>query len=133
MATAALVMAVLALLTILTGLGPLFFGSLSILFAVLSKGSSKRMNGSAVGSVMLSVVSAVAGLLLIAKLADMMQNDPSFRGQLDRSFEMMYGVDYDEFVDGMTKYYETGEMPDFMENMQQENYPYYQYPGGDQL
>lgn len=133
MAVASLVMAVMALLTILTGLGPVFFGSMSILFSVLSKGSGRRMNGSAFCSVMISVVSVAAGVLLMIKVADMIQNNPSFRSEMDKSFEMMYGVDYDDFVDGMMKYYETGEMPEFMEKMQQGDSPYYTFPGGTQL
>ena len=133
MAVASLVMAVMALLTILTGLDPVFFGSMSILFAVLSKGSGRRMNGSAFCSVMISVVSVAAGVILMIKVADMIQNNPGFRSEMDKSFEMMYGVDYDDFVDGMKKYYETGEMPEFMEKMQQGDSPYYTFPGGTQL
>ena len=124
MAVAALVMALLAVLTILTGLGPVFFGGLAILFAVLSKGGNRRMKGTALSSVLLSVISIVAGILLMIKVMDMVQNDPLVRQQVDQSFEMMYGVDYEGFMDGMKNYYETGEMPEFMENMQQGQYPY---------
>ncbi len=133
MAVAALIMALLAVLTIITGLGPVFFGSMAILFAVLSKGGNRRMKGTALSGVLLSVVSIVAGILLMIKVTDLIQHDPMVRQQVDQSFEMMYGVDYDGFMDGMKNYYETGEMPEFMENIQKGEYPYYSYPGGGQL
>ena len=132
MALAAVMMAGLAVISILTCLGPVFFGSLAILFAILSKGGDKKLKGSGIGSIMVSLVSMVAGIGVLMMTLHAIKTDPAVRAQVDQSFEMMYGVDYDTFMDGMKNYYETGEMPEFMQNIQQGNSPY-TYPGGQQL
>ena len=132
MELAALIMSALAVLTIVTGVGPVFFGGMAVLFAILSKGREKKFKGAAMPSIIVSVLSIGAGIVLLISALYTVQNDPKMRATLDQSFEQMYGVDYDGFVDGVRKYYETGEMPDFMKNAYQGNNPY-GLPGGDQL
>ena len=132
MAAAAVLMAGLALISTLTCLGPIFFGSLAILFAILSKGGDKKLNGTVVGSIVVSFLSMVAGIAILIATMHAIKTDPIVRAQVDQSFEMMYGVDYDTFMNGMKNYYETGEMPEFMQNIQPGTSPY-TYPGGQQL
>ena len=131
MMAAALVMAGAAVISILSCVGPLFFGSLAILFAILSKGKEPKMKPSAIGSIVLSLLSIFAGAALLFMTIRAVQTDPAARAQLDGAFEMMYGVDYDEFSEGMKQYYETGEIPEFLQEPRQQS-PYY-YPGGSQL
>ncbi len=132
MGAAALIMAVLALLTIVTGVGPVFFGGMAILFAILSRGKERRIRGAALGSLILSGFAIFAGIALLASTFFLMENDPAVRAQVDQGFEMMYGTDYEGFKEGMQHYYETGEIPDFLKNNTFENNPY-TYPGGTQL
>ena len=132
MAAAAVMMAGLAVISVLTCLGPVFFGSLAILFAILSKGGERKLKGSMIGSILVSFLSMVAGIAILAVTIHALKTDPKVKAQADQSFELMYGVDYDTFMDGMKNYYETGEMPEFMQNIQQGNSPY-TYPGGQQL
>ncbi len=132
MEIAALFMAVLSVLTIVTGIGPVFFGSMALIFAILSKGRDKKFKGTALPSIIVSVISVVAGIVFTITALYTIQNDPNMRTALDKNFESMYGVDYEGFVDGLRQYYETGEMPDFMKDIQQGNDPY-GYTGGGQL
>ncbi|MBP5607337.1 MAG: hypothetical protein J6X66_03600 [Lachnospiraceae bacterium] len=132
MANAALIMAGAAIFTVFTGVGPVFFGGLAILFAVLSRGGEKKLKGAALGSVIVSGCAIVAGIAMIVSVFIRIEYDPTVRAQVDQSFEMMYGVDYEGFKDGMQHYYETGEIPDFMKNSTLGNSPY-TYPGGTQL
>lgn len=132
MAAAAVMMAGLAVISILTCLGPVFFGSLAILFAILSKGGDRKLKGTVLGSIIVSFLSMAAGIFILIGTMHAIKTDPVVRAQVDQSFEMMYGVDYDTFMKGMENYYETGEMPEFMQNIQQGSSPY-TYPGGQQL
>ena len=131
MITVSLVFAILAICSICTGILPVFFGSLSIIFAVVSRGGELRFKGNAKVCVLLSVLSIVAGITLTGVSIYRLQNDPAVRASVDQAFKQMYGVDYQEFMDGMQHYYETGEMPDFMEDMYQNRQG--GYPGGFDL
>ena len=132
MGTAALLMAVLALFSIVTGVGPVFFGGLAIVFAVLSRGKERRLGGAALGSILVSGFAIIAGIVLVTSTFMLIENDPNVRAQVDQSFEMMYGTDYEGFKEGMQHYYETGEIPDFLKNTTVGNNPY-TYPGGTEL
>ena len=125
--TVSLIFAILAVCAICTGVGPIFFGSLSIIFALLSRGGEPRFKGNAKVCALLSALSILAGLVLTGVSIYRLQYDPTMRAQVDQAFQQMYGVDYEEFSDGMRHYYETGEMPDFMKDL------YRNYPGGSDL
>ena len=131
MASLALLMAVLSVLTIITGVGPLFFGPLAIIFAVLSKGGQSRMQGAALLSSVVGGAGALLGLALTTWVVISFTTDPNMKDNLNKSFEAVYGVDYDEFQEGMQHYYETGEMPDFMNDYYNGGNPF--MPGGSGL
>ncbi|MCR4643726.1 MAG: hypothetical protein K5697_17085 [Lachnospiraceae bacterium] len=119
MATASLVFAILAVCSICTGIGPVFFGSLSIVFALLSRGGELRFKGNAKLCAWLSALSILAGIVLTGVSVYRIKYDPAMKAAVDQAFQQMYGVDYDEFTEEMQHYYETGEMPDFMKDMYQ--------------
>ncbi len=121
MTGAAVLMAVLAVFSFVTVVGPMFFGSLAVIFAILSKGGKPRMQGSALGSSIVGGGGALLSLVLTVMLVWRFTTDPNMKKELDNAFQMMYGVDYDGFREGMQKYYETGEIPDFMEQYYRDN------------
>lgn len=80
MATASLVMGILALVTCCCWYGGLIFGGLGILFALLSRGSGK-MEGSATAGLILSItaialVILVWGFLLLAAVSSESSDSP---------------------------------------------------------
>ena len=101
-AKASMVTGVIALLTILTGVLPLVFGSLSILFAILSHKKNTPMEsralwGSIFGSIGLAL--AIAMLALTITLIPTILRDPEYRAQLDATTKSMYGMSFDELME----------------------------------
>ena len=101
----------LALFSILTGVFPLFFGSLSIIFAVLSKGSDLYMSKLAKSSVITSAFSMIMGGAVTALVIYNFAAHPEI---VDQAFVATYGVTYEEYFEGMEHYSETGEIPEFL-------------------
>ncbi len=101
-AKAALITGIIALVTIMTGILPLIFGSLSILFAVLSHKKntpleSRALWGGIIGSVGLAL--AVAMIVVTITLLPTILKDPEYRAQLNAQTESMYGVPFDELME----------------------------------
>ena len=118
MAVIALVFAIVAALTILTGVFPVFFGSLSILFAILSKGSRLKMDKSGKISTAIAAMSIVLGLVITGVTVYEMKHDPEMKNMLNNAFEQTYGVTFDEYMEQMQKFYENPEEPpEFLNNM----------------
>ena len=101
----------LALFSILTGVFPLFFGSLSIIFAVLSKGSDLCMSRLAKSSVITSAFSMILGSIITAFGVYNVVSNPEL---VNEAFVATYGVTYEEYFEGMEHYSETGEIPEFL-------------------
>ena len=101
----------LALFSILTGVFPLFFGSLSIIFAVLSKGSDLCMSRLAKSSVITSAFSMILGSIITAFVVYNVVSNPEL---VNEAFVATYGVTYEEYFEGMEHYSETGEIPEFL-------------------
>ena len=104
----------LALFSILTGVFPLFFGSLSIIFAVLSKGSDLYMSKLAKSSVVTAAFSMIMGTIITAFVLYNFIANPDAAKIIDEAFIATYGVTYDEYFEGMEHYSETGEIPEFL-------------------
>ena len=114
MSVVSLILAIVAALSILTGIFPIFFGSLAILFAILGKGNNIRMDKGGRITTAIATVSVIAGLIVTGSTIYEIKYDPEARKALNTTFEQMYGVTFDEYWSGMQQYYETGEMPDFL-------------------
>lgn len=99
---ASLIMGLLALITICTGILPLLFGSLGIIFAVLANRKGKRMETPAFIGVITSVVglamSSVIVVMSFAMLPTMLKS-PEYREQLNTVSESMYGITFDEMME----------------------------------
>lgn len=107
-----LIFGILTFLTLLTVIFPFFFGSLSIIFAVLSKGSSLKMNSLAKTSVTLSL----SGIILITALTGgtmyRLMTDEEYRAAVSAEFERINGITLEEYMDLLEEVYKTGEIPE---------------------
>lgn len=75
---------------------PFITGSLAILFALLSKGSSSRMNPSATTGVTSAVVGMLMNVALIISVVALYLTNPTIREQSNKLFEQRYGMTIDE-------------------------------------
>ena len=120
MTVLALILAIIAALTILTGIFPIFFGSLAILFAILAKGSNLKMDNSGKISTAIATLSIVLGLVITGVTMYEITYDPEMKNVFNATFEQMYGVSFDEYMEQMQQFYENPDQPpEFLNNMPQ--------------
>lgn len=107
-----LIFGILTFLTLLTVIFPFFFGSLSIIFAILSKGSSLKMNSLAKSAVTLSL----SGIILITALTGgtmyRLMTDEEYRAAVSAEFERINGITLEEYMDLLEEAYKTGKIPE---------------------
>ena len=121
MTVLALIFAVIAALTILTGIFPVFFGSLAILFAILSKGSNLKMDASGKISTTIATLSIVLGIVITGVTMYKVTYDPEMKNMVNDAFEQVYGVSFDEYMEQMQRFYENpNEPPEFLNNLPQQ-------------
>lgn len=91
---------------------PYFFGSLAIIFAILSKGSSFKMTSLAKTAVTLSV----SGIILITAFAGVktykFYTDEEYFAEANANFEKAYGMTWEEYTNMLEEIYKTGEVPE---------------------
>lgn len=100
--TASLVTGVLAFATIMTGVLPLLFGGLSILFAVLSHRRGRRLETPAFIGVIASSIGMAFSTVVIVVAFSMMPTllrTPEYREYLNNMSESMYGITFDEALE----------------------------------
>lgn len=100
--TASLIMGVLAFVTIMTGVLPLLFGALSILFAVLSHRRGKRMETPAFIGVIASSLAMTFSVVVLTVALSMLPTllrTPEYREYLNNMSESMYGITFDEAME----------------------------------
>lgn len=99
---ACLICGILALCTICTGVLPLVFGSLSILFAVLSKRKGFPPEPMGIVGIVLSAVGFAVGLFLTIVSFYMVYSPnspmPEAREEMNAIMERIYGMDADEYL-----------------------------------
>lgn len=103
MAMISLILGIGSIFTLLTVYLPLIFGSISIVFALLSKGYGKKLLASAkagiitsIGGMVLiiSLIGAVLGLIFSLDGEDMIR----FGQEMDEQFEEQMGISLEEFT-----------------------------------
>lgn len=95
-----LIMGIFSILSssfIITGI---FFGGLGILFAVLSKGGDHSFTKTAAGGVTTSVIGIALSLCIGIFSFYLIFTDSAYHQQLNDMCEQMYGVTFDELLDG---------------------------------
>lgn len=107
-----LIFGILTFFSLLTVILPFIFGSLAIIFAILSKGSSLKMEPLAKTAVTLSV----SGIILITALAGgttyRLITDEEYRANVSAEFEKINGFTLEEYTDMLEELYKTGEIPE---------------------
>lgn len=103
---ASLLFGILALVSSCTGILPFFFGSLSILFAVLGHRRKKRMNGLSLGGIITSVMGILFGTLtliyvfaVMPAVMPMLMQDEAYVEQMDTITNNLYGMDFSEMME----------------------------------
>ena len=97
-----MIMGILALFTIATGVLPLFFGALGILFAILSRRKGKQMDTSALWGAVTSAIGLCIAIVMFCIALIMLPNilrDPESREQLNTFSEALYGTSFDDMME----------------------------------
>ncbi len=93
---------------------PLLLGGVSIIMAILSRGSLKKLLSKAKAGIICSSVALgldVTFCIFALWLSFVLPNQsPQFREELNKTFEQQYGVSYDELIEEMGNVWE-GDSP----------------------
>lgn len=104
-ATVSLVFAVIALVSALTMtlIFPFFFGSLSIILGLLSRGGQKKLQNTALAGVVVSASALVMNVVICAFSFYVVFSDPAATAQywnmVDQAYEQMTGMNFDEVLE----------------------------------
>lgn len=107
-----IVLGVMAVFSITTVVFPFFFGSLSIIFAVLAKGSSLKMDFMSKSAVAASLFGIILSFGITAGTMYLLATNEDFRGQINTMYEESYGFTLDEYMEMINNAWETGEIPE---------------------
>lgn len=99
LAIAALITGLLAVVTICTVYGAFIFGSLSIVFALLSKGKENHMHSLAISGTIIGTIALVITVMLFGASISLLMNDEEFQQEFDSMYEDMYGESFEEQMD----------------------------------
>lgn len=98
-AIASLVCGILSIILCCTGILGIPVGSLSILFAVLSKRKEQRMSAMSLFGIWLAIAGITLGVLMTTYSFFMIFNNPVVGSQLDEIMREMYGMDFEAYLD----------------------------------
>lgn len=97
MAVASAVMGALSMLLAQTILIPFFLGSLAIIIAILSKGTSKKLSQPAMIGMATSIASLLVTVSILAGTFWKYENDPAFRKETDATFKEITGYTFEDY------------------------------------
>ncbi len=103
LATAALVMGVVALCSCITVYLPFIFGGIGITLAILSKGSAPKMLGKAKAGLLCAVAGFSLTAMLVAASFYMVFTVPEVMDEVNKVYEQTYGVSFEEMIDNIRK------------------------------
>lgn len=96
---AAVVCGIASLLCCCTGIFGIAFGSLGILFAVLTRRTHHPMSTLTLVGLVLSCIGALLGLFLTVYSCVLLFTTPDFLQELDAMFRQMYGIGIEEYME----------------------------------
>ena len=105
-ATASLVFGVLALVSVFTMIviPTIVFGSLSIIFAILSKGADRKMENRALGGTIVSASAFVINAAICVTSFYVVFSDPQatkdYLNTMNQIYEEMTGISFEELLEG---------------------------------
>lgn len=102
-ALASMILGGISILSVSTFFMPVMFGSLGLLFAFMAKKGREKFRSTNLFGFISSLSGLIMGLIfsimMLISAKDLLQ--PENRAQLDSLFEAAYGVDFDEYIDGL--------------------------------
>lgn len=103
MSTAALITAIVGCLAIfiLPVYLPAIFASISIVLALLSKGSSPYFSKRAMTSMIVSICSLILNILIFILCICLVFTVPEFHEQFEQTYEQIYGESFDDTLNGI--------------------------------
>ena len=103
MSTAALTIAVIGCLAIfiLPVYLPTIFAGISIVLALLSKGSSPYFSQRALTGMIVSICSLILNILIFILCICLVFTVPEFHEQFDKTYEQIYGESFDDALNGI--------------------------------
>ena len=100
-ATAALICGLLSIFTFFTGLLPIFFGSLAIVFAVLSRREDRPFPSASWWGMAAAFIGLFMGLLItyyaVVNIVIPMMTDPEFYQEMKTLYQNTYGINLDDY------------------------------------
>jgi len=76
-------------------------GSLALILALLSRGSELTFHKTAKNGILVSVMAMVINIVLVGGTVALIFGDNSFHDELNATYEEMYGMTYDELLEGI--------------------------------
>lgn len=110
-ALAAFVLGIASLILLNTVFLPFVLGSLSLIFASLSRDHESRMPKRSVYAVAISLFSMIFTAVLIVTMVYLIFYNEAFRNILNEAFMETYGITFENYMDMMMEIYETGTIP----------------------
>jgi hypothetical protein len=95
-----LVMGALAMISCSFIFISLIAGGLSILFAILSKGNDRRMQTMPKAGILTGITGMVLSVVITGATVFLFMSDSSYRQQLNEACEQIYGVSFDDMMEG---------------------------------
>lgn len=105
-AIASTVCGITAVLSIATVYLPLIFGSLAIIFALLSKGYDKAMHTLAKSGIVTSIVAMLLTSMLLVFSFSMLAYNKEFQQEFNSMYEDIYGESLEDQLNELLKEYE---------------------------
>ena len=94
---ASIIMGTLAIFTSSTIIFPIFFGSLGIIFAILSKGKYTKMSSYGKVGFETSLIGIIFAICIGIYSFYMLATNETYQKEVDSLFQQMYGVSAEEF------------------------------------
>lgn len=102
-ARASMTLAGIALVSVFTFtvFPPIILGALAFILALLSRGAELKMHPSAKTASLLATIALAADIAIVGGSFALVLGDNSTHDMLNDTYEQMYGITYDEFLEGI--------------------------------
>lgn len=97
-AIVSLICGIVSIVSCCTGFFSIIFGALGILFAILTRRTGQSMSTMSLAGLVLSGFGLALGLFLTVYAFIVVLTDPNYMEQLDMTFQQMYGMSMDEYM-----------------------------------
>ena len=118
-------MGLVALFSITSVFLAIFFGSLAIIFGILSKGNNKKLAGKGKLGFIIGSAALACGLVIAFTVVYLIFFNSEYREYINESYKEIYGITFDEYMDAVKEvYYNDGNItPETLEKLQLQGAP----------